>query len=60
MEYKSRKSPFYNIFKKSNAGLFFTGWGSSPVLTVGEKLHGIFAKGEEKTWMLIQFLGKTV
>jgi hypothetical protein len=31
------------------AGLFFTSWGSSPALNFGEKLHGIFAKGEEKT-----------
>jgi hypothetical protein len=30
-------------------GLFFTSWGSSPALNFGEKLHGIFAKGEEKT-----------
>jgi hypothetical protein len=30
-------------------GLFFTGWGSSPALNFGEKIHCIFAKGEEKT-----------
>jgi hypothetical protein len=29
--------------------VFFTGWGSSPALNFGGKLHGIFAKGEEKT-----------
>jgi hypothetical protein len=28
---------------------FFTGWGSSPALNFREKLHVIFAKGEEKT-----------
>jgi hypothetical protein len=33
----------------TDAGLFFTGWGSSPALNFGEKLYGIFAKGEEKT-----------
>jgi hypothetical protein len=32
----------------THPGLFFTGWGSSPALNFGEKLHGIFAKGEEK------------
>jgi hypothetical protein len=31
------------------SGLFFTVWGSSPALNFGAKLHGIFAKGEEKT-----------
>jgi hypothetical protein len=29
-------------------GLLFTGWGSSPALNFGEKLHDIFAKGKEK------------
>jgi hypothetical protein len=37
--------------KIKTTGLFLTGWGSSPVLNVGEKLHGIFAKGEEKKLM---------
>jgi hypothetical protein len=31
------------------AGLFFTGWGSSPALNFGGKSHGIIAKGEDKT-----------
>jgi hypothetical protein len=35
--------------KNRNQGFFFTGWGSSPALNFGEKLHSIFAKGEEKT-----------
>jgi hypothetical protein len=29
-------------------GLFFTDWGRSPALNFGEKLHGLFAKGEKK------------
>jgi hypothetical protein len=32
------------------AGLFFTGWGSSPALNFGEKLHSIFANGERKNF----------
>jgi hypothetical protein len=42
--------PYFDfILSHHFAGLFFTGWGSSPALKLGEKLHGIFAKGEEKT-----------
>jgi hypothetical protein len=37
---------------------FFIGWGISPALNFGEKLHTIFAKGGEKNLMQIQFLGK--
>jgi hypothetical protein len=33
----------------SNQWAFFTGWGSSPTLNLGEKIHGIFGKGGEKT-----------
>jgi hypothetical protein len=41
------------------AGLFSTGWGSSPALIFGEELHDTFAKGGRKNLMQIQFLGKT-
>jgi hypothetical protein len=34
--------------EKTTAGPFFKGWGSSPALNFGEKLHCKFAKGEEK------------
>jgi hypothetical protein len=35
--------------RQLHSGLFFTSWGSSPAFNFGKKLHGIFAKGEEKT-----------
>jgi hypothetical protein len=39
----------FNFLKYVLLAGLFTGWGSSPALNFGEKLHVTFAKGEEKT-----------
>jgi hypothetical protein len=47
----------YVTCKYIPAGLLFTGWGSSLSFKFGGKMHGIFAKGEEKTLYKFNFLG---